>query len=94
MLYGLLGLIILVLVILLTRKKVTEAFEEYQLRDSLQKELESLRLEKEHLDDILDQRDETIRQADIHCQETIDKLYKKSIETRNELTKLDDARRE
>lgn len=94
MLYGLLGLIILVLVILLTRKKVTEVFEEHQLRDSLQKEVESLRLEKEHLDDILDQRDETIRQADIHCQETIDKLYKKSIETRNELTKLDEARRE
>ena len=94
MLYGLLGLIILVLVILLTRKKVTEAFEEHQLRDNLQKEVENLRLEKEHLDDILDQRDETIRQADIHCQETIDKLYKKSIETRNELTKLDEARRE
>lgn len=93
MLYGLLGLIIIILIVFLSRKKTIEAYEERSLKEKLLKEVEDLRFEKEKLDDILGQRDELIRQAEIHCHETIDKLYNESINTRNELTKLDDARR-
>lgn len=93
MLYGLLGLIIIVLIVFLSRKKTIEAYEERSLKEKLLKEVEDLKFEKEKLDDILDQRDELIRQAEVHCRETIDKLYNESINTRNELTKLDDARR-
>lgn len=89
MIYGLLGIIIIVLIILLIRKHHIDLAKEYEERHRIQSELNKLFLEKERLEDILDQRDEAIQRADKVYREAIEQYTKDSIERRNELTRLE-----
>ena len=89
MIYGLLGIIIIVLIILLIRKHHIDLVKEYEERHRIQSELNKLFLEKEHLEDILDQRDEAIQKADKAYREAIEQYTKDSVERRNELTRLE-----
>ena len=88
MIYGLLGIVIIVLVILLIRKHHIDLAKEYEERHQIQSELNKLFLEKERLEDILDQRDEAIQKADKAYREAIEQYTKDSVERRNELTRL------
>ena len=63
MIYGLLGIIILILIVLLIRKHQNDFTKEIQERNKIQNEVDKLKLEKEQLEDVLDQRDEAIRKA-------------------------------
>lgn len=94
MIYGLLGIVIIVLIVLLTRKHQTDFTSEIQERNKIQNEVDKLKLEKEQLDDILDQRDEAIRRADNDYRNLIEKYTKESVERRNELTRLEIDREE
>lgn len=89
MIYGLLGIVIIVLIILLIRKHHIDLAKEYEERHQIQSELNKLFLEKEHLEDILDQRDEAIQKADKAYREAIEQYTKDSVERRNELTRLE-----
>ena len=89
MLYALLGIAIIVLIILLFRKKHNDFTEELQERNTIKNEVERLRLEKEQLEDVLDQRDEAIRRADEDYRNLIERYTRESVERRNELTKLE-----
>ena len=89
MIYGLLGIIIIVLIILLIRKHHIDLAKEYEKRHQIQSELNKLFLEKEHLEDILDQRDEAIQKADKAYREAIEQYTKDSVERRNELARLE-----
>lgn len=89
MIYGLLGIIIIVLIILLIRKHHIDLAKEYEERHRIQSELNKLFLEKERLEDILDQRDEAIQKADKAYREAIEQYTKDSVERRNELTRLE-----
>lgn len=89
MIYGLLGIVIVVLIILLIRKHNIDLSKEYEERHQIQSELNRLHLEKEHLEDILDQRDEAIQKADKAYREAIEQYTKDSVERRNELTRLE-----
>ena len=89
MIYGLLGVVIIVLIILLIRKHHTDLAKEYEERHQIQSELNKLFLEKEHLEDILDQRDEAIQKADKAYREAIEQYTKDSVERRNELARLE-----
>ena len=64
MIYGLLGIIIIVLIILLIRKHHIDLTAEFEEKSKVQNEVNKLKLEKEQLEDILDQRDEAIQKAD------------------------------
>ena len=76
MIYGLLGIIIIVLIILLIRKHNIDLSKEYEERHQIQSELNRLHLEREHLEDILDQRDEAIQKADKAYREAIEQYTK------------------
>ena len=89
MIYGLLGIVIIVLIILLIRKHHIDLAKEYEERHQIQSDLNKLFLEKEHLEDILDQRDEAIQKADKAYREAIEQYTKDSVERRNELTRLE-----
>lgn len=89
MIYGLLGVIIIVLIILLCRKHHIDFTKEREEWHQLQQELNSLNLQREHLEDILDQRDEAIRKADKAYRDAIEQYTKDSIERRNELARLE-----
>ena len=89
MIYALLGIVIVVLIILLIRKHQADFTSEIQERSKIQNEVDKLKLEKEQLDDILDQRDEAIRRADDDYRNLIEKYTKESVERRNELTSLE-----
>jgi hypothetical protein len=89
MIYGLLGIVIIVLIILLIRKHHIDLAKEYEERHQIQYELNKLFLEKEHLEDILDQRDKAIQKADKAYREAIEQYTKDSVERRNELTRLE-----
>ena len=89
MIYGLLGIVIIVLIILLIRKHHIDLAKEYEERHRIQSELNKLFLEKERLEDILDQRDEAIQKADKAYREAIEQYTKDSVERRNELTRLE-----
>ena len=89
MIYGLLGIVIIVLIILLIRKHHIDLAKEYEERHQIQSELNKLFLEKERLEDILDQRDEAIQKADKAYREAIEQYTKDSVERRNELTRLE-----
>ena len=71
MIYGLLGIVIIVLIILLIKKHHIDLAKEYEERHQIQSELNRLHLEREHLEDILDQRDEAIQKADKAYREAI-----------------------
>ncbi len=89
MIYGLLGIVIIILIILLIRKHHIDLAKEYEERHQIQYELNKLFLEKEHLEDILDQRDKAIQKADKAYREAIEQYTKDSVERRNELTRLE-----
>ena len=89
MIYGLLGIVIIVLIILLIRKHHIDLAKEYEEKHQIQSELNRLHLEREHLEDILDQRDEAIQKADKAYREAIEQYTKDSVERRNELTRLE-----
>lgn len=89
MIYGLLGIVIIVLIVLLIRKHNIDLTKEYEERHQIQSELNRLQLEREHLEDILDQRDEAIQKADKTYREAIEQYTKDSVERRNELTRLE-----
>ena len=89
MIYGLLGFIILILIVLLFRKRQTDFTKEIQERNKIQNEVDKLKLEKEQLEDVLDQRDEAISKADQDYRDTIERNTKDSVERRNELTRLE-----
>ena len=89
MIYGLLGIIIIILIILLIRKHQIDFTKEIQEKNKIQSEVDKLKLEKEQLEDVLDQRDEAIRKADKDYREVIERNTKDSIERRNELTRLE-----
>ena len=89
MIYGLLGIVIVVLIILLIRKHNIDLSKEYEERHQIQSELNRLHLEREHLEDILNQRDEAIQKADKAYREAIEQHTKDSVERRNELTRLE-----
>ena len=89
MIYGLLGIVIIVLIILLLRKHHIDLEKEYEEKRQIQSELNKLFLEKEHLEDILDQRDEAIQKADKAYREAIEQYTKDSVERRNELARLE-----
>ena len=89
MIYALLGIVIVVLIILLTRKHHFDFTNEIEERSRIQNEVAKLKLEKEQLDDVLDQRDEAIRRADNDYRNLIEKYTKESVERRNELTSLE-----
>ena len=89
MIYGLLGIVIIVLIILLIRKHHIDLAKEYEERHQIQSELNKLFLEKERLEDILDQRDEAIQKADKAYRDSIEQYTKDSVERRNELTRLE-----
>ena len=92
MLYALLGIIIIVLIALLFRKKNKDFTEELQERNIIKNEVERLRLEKEQLDDTLNQRNEAIHRADKIYRETTEQNIKDSVELRDELTRLEKER--
>lgn len=94
MIYGLLGIVIIVLIVLLVRKHHIDLTKEYEEKHQIQSELNRLQLEKEHLEDILDQRDEAIQKADKAYREAIEQYTKESVERRNELTRLEIDREE
>ena len=89
MIYGLLGIVIIVLIVLLIRKHNIDLTKEYEERHQIQSELNRLQLEREHLEDILNQRDEAIQKADKAYREAIEQHTKDSVERRNELTRLE-----
>ena len=89
MIYGLLGIVIIVLIILLIRKHHIDLTTEFEEKNKIQNEVNKLKLEKEQLDDILDQRDEAIRRADNDYRNLIEKYTRESVERRNELTSLE-----
>ena len=89
MIYGLLGIIIIVLIILLIRKHHIDLTTEFEEKSKVQNEVNKLKLEKEQLEDILDQRDEAIQKADKAYREAIEQHTKDSVERRNELTRLE-----
>ena len=89
MIYALLGIVIIILIVLLIRKHHIDLAKEYEERHQIQSELNKLFLEKEHLEDILDQRDEAIQKADKAYREAIEQYTKDSVERRNELTRLE-----
>ena len=94
MIYGLLGIVIIVLIVLLVRKHHIDLTTEFEEKNKIQNEVNKLKLEKEQLDDILDQRDEAIRRADKDYRDIIEKYTKESVERRNELTRLEIDREE
>lgn len=94
MIYGLLGIVIIVLIVLLVRKHHIDLTTEFEEKNKIQNEVNKLKLEKEQLDDILDQRDEAIRRADKDYRDTIERYTKESVERRNELTRLEIDREE
>lgn len=89
MIYALLGIAIVVLIILLIRKHHLDFTNEIEERSKIQNEINKLKLEKEQLDDVLDQRDEAIRRADNDYRNLIEKYTRESVERRNELTSLE-----
>lgn len=89
MIYGLLGIIILILIVLLIRKHQNDFTKEIQERNKIQNEVDKLKLEKEQLEDVLDQRDEAIRKANKDYRDTIERNTKDSVERRNELIRLE-----
>ena len=89
MIYGLLGIIIIILIVLLIRKHQIDFTKEIQEKNKIQNEVDKLKLEKEQLEDVLDQRDEAIRKADKDYREVIERNIKDSVERRNELTRLE-----
>lgn len=94
MIYGLLGIVVIILIVLLIRKHHIDLTAEFEEKNKIQNEVNKLKLEKEQLDDILDQRDEAIRKADKDYQDTIERYTKESVERRNELTRLEIDREE
>ena len=84
-----LGIIVVFLLFLLYRKHHIDLSQEQEERHQLQQEISSLKLEKEHLEDILDQRDEAIQKADKAYRDSIEQYTKDSVERRNELTRLE-----
>lgn len=89
MIYGLLGIIIIILIVLLIRKHQTDFSLEIQERNRIRNEIEKLSLKKEQLDDTLDQREAAIKDAEKTYRENIEKYTKESVEKRNELTSLE-----
>lgn len=89
MIYGLLGIVIVILIVLLCRKHYVDFSKEVEEKHKLQNDLNQLNQQREHLEDILDQRDEAIRKADRAYRDAIEQYTKDSVERRNELTHLE-----
>ena len=81
--------IIILLIFFLCKKHYTDLSKEKEEKYKLEKEISNLLIEKEHLEDILDQRDEAIQKADKDYRDTIEQYTKDSIERRNELARLE-----
>ena len=87
--YIILILIIVLLAFLLCKKHYTDLSKEEKEKHRIEKEISNLLLEKEHLEDILDQRDEAIQKADKNYRDTVEQYTKDSVERRNELCRLE-----
>lgn len=81
--------IIILLIFFLCKKHYTDLSSEKEEKHKLEKEISNLQLKKEHLEDILDQRDEAIKKADKDYRDTVEQYTKDSIERRNELARLE-----
>ena len=87
--YIILIVIIVLLAFLLCKKHYTDLSKEEKEKHRIEKEISNLLLEKEHLEDILDQRDEAIQKADKNYRDTVEQYTKDSVERRNELCRLE-----
>lgn len=81
--------IIILLIFFLCKKHYTDLSKEEEEKHKLEKEISNLQLKKEHLEDILDQRDEAIQKADKDYRDTVEQYTKDSVERRNELARLE-----
>ena len=81
--------IIILLIFFLCKKHYTDLSSEKEEKHKLEKEISNLLIEKEHLEDILDQRDEAIQKADKDYRDTVEQYTKDSVERRNELCRLE-----
>ena len=81
--------IIILLIFFLCKKHYTDLSSEKEEKHKLEKEISNLQLKKEHLEDILDQRDEAIQKADKDYRDTVEQYTKDSVERRNELARLE-----
>lgn len=81
--------IIILLIFFLCKKHYTDLSKEKEEKYKLEKEISNLLIEKEHLEDILDQRDEAIQKADKDYRDTVEQYTKDSVERRNELARLE-----
>ena len=81
--------IIILLIFFLCKKHYTDLSKEKEEKYKLEKEISNLLIEKEHLEDILDQRDEAIQKADKDYREAIEQYTKDSVDRRNELARLE-----
>lgn len=89
MIYALLIAAIIILLVLLFRKHYIDLNKEQEEKHKIEKEISNLQLKKEHLEDILDQRDEAIQKADKDYREAIEQYTKDSVDRRNELARLE-----
>ena len=81
--------IIILLIFFLCKKHYTDLSKEKEEKYKLEKEISNLQLKKEHLEDILDQRDEAIQKADKDYRNAVEQYTKDSVERRNELARLE-----
>lgn len=90
--YVVLILVIIALIILLFIKHKVDISNEFSVKETINIEVEKLRLEKEQLTDTINQRNEAIQRADQNYKELVEKLNKESTKRRNELTEQEKAR--
>lgn len=81
--------IIILLIFFLCKKHYTDLSSEKEEKHKLEKEISNLQLKKEHLEDILDQRDEAIQKVDKDYRNAVEQYTKDSVERRNELARLE-----
>ena len=87
--YIILIIIIVILAFLVCKKHYIDLSKEEKEKHRIEKEISNLLLEKEHLEDILDQRDEAIQKADKDYRNAVEQYTKDSVERRNELCRLE-----
>ena len=87
--YIILVFIIILLIFFLCKKHYTDLSKEEEEKHKLEKEISNLQLKKEHLEDILGQRDEAIQKADKDYRNAVEQYTKDSVERRNELARLE-----
>ena len=76
--------IIILLIFFLCKKHYTDLSKEEEEKYKLEKEISNLQLKKEHLEDILDQRDEAIQKADKDYRDTVEQYTKDSVDQRRQ----------